>query len=305
MFGSSIGSVIGGLINSGRNLPTVDISSLLATINQNKEANASLINNLSPELRRLYDQYATSLGMVGKTLESKTSDIGKTLLDQTKSLYGPNSDAVQATLAALKQQDYSTLPGTIEALKANLAATGGLSRGGASRAITQATLAPAAQYSQQAANVTANQLNQQQAATQQALNKIASMDDNVVQQIFGMSKDEASNILQFGRNDLKDQLSQLINNNNAAAQATLGAQGVAVNNAYQNAVTRDAQQNAIVNGLVNTGVDVASMFAGGGGGGMGLPAGADVGSASYFQNALANSPLRTSSVMPTTAAAYP
>lgn len=291
MFGSSLGSVIGGLINSGRSLPTVDINGLLATIAQNKTANADLINNLPPQLRKLYDQYAASLTGAGQTLQGTTNDIGQNLLSSTKSLYGPNSDAVQATLAALKQQDYSTLPGTIDALKANLAGSGGLNRGAAARAITQATLAPAAQYSQQSANVTAQQLQAQQQNVQQALNKIAQIDDQTAQSLFGMSKDEASNILQFGRQDLQKQLADLINNNNAATSANLNAQGIAVNNAYQNAVTRNAQQEAIVNGLVNTGVDVASMFGGGAGGGAtGLPAGADVGSASYFQNALANRP---------------
>ena len=248
-FSSGLGSVVAGLINNGRSLPTIDLAPLLATINQNRDTNAGLINGLPAELQPLYDAYKASLGQAGDTLRSDTTNVGNDLLNKTTALYDPNSDAVKATLAALKQQDYSTLPGTLNALKSQLAATGGLSRGGASKAITSAVLNPASTYSQQALNVTADQLNKQQTNVQSALNKIASMDDNTAQMIFGMTKDQAANILQFGRNDLKDKLTALINNNDQATNAILGVQGIGANNAYQTAVTRGAQQTAIVNGL--------------------------------------------------------
>jgi hypothetical protein len=293
MLGSDIGSVIGGLINNGRALPTIDIQNLLSAIQNNQQANTSLINNIPAEMAPLYAQYQSALTGAGNTLQNTVQGVGQNLLNSTQALYDPNSPAVQATLAALKMQDYSSLPGTINSLKANLAGTGGLSRGGAARAITQATLAPAAQYGQQSATVTGNQLQQQQQNVQQALNKIASMDDNTAQQLFGMSKEQATQILTSGRQDLQTQLSDLINTNNTATNQTLSAQGIAANNAYQNAVTRNAQQAAIVNGLVNLGVQGAGAAMGGfgGGGSTGLPAGADVSSPDYYANMNANSPL--------------
>lgn len=257
------GSVIGGLINNGRSLPTVDISSLLSLINQNKAQNADLINNMPAELAPLYAAYTQSLNGAGTNLQTATDAAGNNLLSSTKALYDPNSAAVQATLAALKQQDYSTLPGTLNSLKSNLAATGGLGNGGATRAITSAVMAPAATYSQQAANVQGTQLQQQQTNVQTALNKIASMDDATAQSIFGMSKDQATTILNSGRQDLQQQLASLINNNNNAESQSLSAQGIAVNNGYQNAVTRNQQQAAVTNGLVNLGVDAGSSLVGG------------------------------------------
>lgn len=266
MLGSDIGSVLGGLINNGRSLPTVDIQNLLATIAKNKQSNESLINQLPESLRPLYAQYQASLGNTGTTLQGATTQIGQNLLDKSTALYDPNGPAAQATLAALKQQDYSTLPGTLNSLRSNLAATGGLARGGAGKAITQAVLAPAAQYSQQAATVQGQQLTAQQNATQQALNKIASIDDATANSLFGMSKEQATQILSSGRQDLRDQLTQLVNNNNAATSTTLGAYGIADQNAYQNAVTRNNQQAAVTNGLVNLGVDGVSSLVGSGGG---------------------------------------
>lgn len=248
-FLSGAGSVVAGLINSKKKLPKVDMTPIFDTINKNKGANELLINGLDEQMKPLYEQYIASLNQGGDEYQQGITDVGQNLLDKTSALYDPNSAAVQATLAALKQQTYSTLPGTLDSLRANLAATGGLGRGGASKAITQAILAPAQQYGQQAMNVQADQLNKQQSNVQNALNTIANMDETAITNVFGMTKDQASNILQFGREDLKNQLADLISNNNAAASATMGAQGVQINNAYQNAVTRNAQQAAIVNGL--------------------------------------------------------
>jgi len=276
MFGDAA-SVVGGLINNGRRLPTVDISSLLNTINNNQSTNNALVNGMPAEMQKLIAAYQAQQNQGGNTLQTNVNQIGQNLLDQTKANYDPNSPAVQATLAALKQQDYSTLPGTVNALKSQLAGSGGLANGGAARAITSAVLAPASAYSGQAATVQGQQLQQQQQNVQAALNKIASMDDTTAQQIFGMTTQQATQILQSGRQDLQTQLADLINNNNTATQQTLGAEGVAVNNAYQNGVTRNAQQGAIVNGLVNLGADAGqSLFSGGAGasgGGAAFPQG--------------------------------
>jgi hypothetical protein len=285
MLSSDIGSLLGGLINNGRSLPTMDVQNLLNAIQANQQGNNQLINQLPSQLQPLYAQYQAALNGAGNTLQNTVTGVGQNLLNSSTALYDPNSPAVQATLAALKTQDYSTLPGSINALKANLAGTGGLQRGGAARAITQATLAPAAQYGQQAANVQGQQLTAQQNATQQALNKIASMDDTTAQQLFGMSKDQATQILTSGRQDLQNQLTQLINSNNTATNQTLGVEGVQDTNGYNNALLRNQQQAAVVNGLTGLGVDAAGQIPGlFGGTSTGLPTGSDVTSPSYQQN---------------------
>lgn len=287
-----LGSIVSGLISSGRKLPTIDLRSIFATIEQSGAERKGLINNLPAELQKEYAKYRSSLAASGSDLESRTKDIGQTLLTNTQGLYGPDSPAVQATLNALKTQTYSTLPGTLDELRANLAATGGLGRGGASKAITQAVLQPASTFAQQSQDVMANQLQTQQQAVQSAYNKIAQLDDATAQNLFGMTTTEAANILQFGRSDLQQQLTDLINNIDVTTNQKLGAQGIQANQAYQNAVTRNAQQNALTNDIVNTGIGLGTMSFGGlpGAGGAGLPAGADVSSMDYMRNALANAP---------------
>jgi hypothetical protein len=295
-WGAAIGGaagVISGLINGDRSQPTPDLAALFQTIASSGANERQLINQLPVDLQPLYANYKASLGAAGNDFQAANAAIGQNLTDKTAALYGPNSPAATATLAALKQQDYSTLPGTLTNLRSQLAATGGLARGGAGKAITQAVLAPAAQYSQQAATVTGQQLTAQQQAQQAAINKVAALDETTAQTMLGMSKEQATQILTTGRQDLRDQLTQLINQSNNQTTQTLNAEGIATNAGYANAVANNANQAAVVNGLVNTGVQA--------GGGIvnalantpstGLPAGADVSSNDYMVNALNNSPV--------------
>jgi hypothetical protein len=249
------GGALAGIINAQKENPKLDVAPLLLAINSSGDAQKSLIANLPDELKPLYAQYQAAMGQAGTTLQGTTNQIGQNLLSQTKANYDPNSAAVQATLAALKQNDYSTLPGTVNNLKSQLAATGGLQRGGAARAITQAVMNPAAQFSQQAGNVQAQSLQQGQSNVQSAINKIAALDDSTAQQLFGMTTQQATNILTSGRQDLQNQLAQLINQSNTQTNQTLGVLGLSANNGYQNAVAENASQAGIVNGLINTGVN--------------------------------------------------
>lgn len=288
-----LGSIISGLIGGGRKLPTIDLRPIFDTIDKSGAERKALINNLPAALQQEYAKYHESLAASGADLESRTKDIGSSLLKNTQELYGADNPAVQATLNALKTKTYSTLPGTLDELRANLAATGGLGRGGASRAMTEAILQPAQTFAQQSQDVMANQLMTQQQAVQSAYNKIAQLDDATAQNLFGMTTTEAANILQFGRSDLQQQLTDLINNIDVTTNQKLGAQGIAANNAYQNAVTRNAQQNALTNDIVNTGIGLGASMFGGPAAGMaagGLPAGADVSSMAYMRNAMANAP---------------
>lgn len=287
------GGVLAGLINGNRDQASPDLAALFGTIAASGQNERVLINQLPKDLQPLYEQYKASLGTAGQTLSDTNAGIGQTLTDKTAALYGPTSPAVQATLAALKQQDYSTLPGTLTNLRAQLAATGGLARGGANKALTAAVLAPAAQFSQQAANVTGQQLTTQQTAVQSAINKVAALDESTAQSLFGMSKEQAAQILQYGRQDLQSQLAQLINQSRTESGQNLAVQGIASNAAYQNDVAQNANQAAITNGLVNTGVSAGSgiVNALADTSAPQYPQGMDTSSNDYMRNALANSPV--------------
>lgn len=283
--------VIGGLIGSGQSLPTVDIAGLLATIKSAGQYQQTIINALPAEIQKQLSDYQAQNATAGAAYQTGVTGVGNDLLAKTAALYGPTSDAANAEKLANKTDIYSTVPGTEDAIKSALASSGGLSRGHAGSAMAQPYLQAATAYSKSAEGTNATQTKAAQGATQAALATVASMNDQMFTQLFGMSKAQAQQILTTGTQALRDQLSALIAQSTAQTSQTLGAEGVAVNNAYQNAVTRNAQQGQIWNGVADLGLQGIQAGLGLPSAGSGLPAGADVSSADYIRNAAANSPV--------------
>lgn len=294
-YGAAIGAgvgVIGGLIGSSQDLPTVDLGALLQTIQSAGQYQQQIINSLPLAVQQQLQEYMKNNAAAGAAYQTGVTGTGNDLLAKTAALYGPNSDAATAEKAANKTAIYSTLPGTSEAIKGALASTGGLSRGHAGTALAAPAIAAAQEYGQSAMATDAAQTKSGQAATQQALQTVASMNDQMFTQLFGMSKAQAQQILTSGTQALQTQLTQLINQSQTQASQMLSVQGLGVNNAYQNAVTRNAQQDQIWNGLSGMGLQGIQAGLGAlGNGGTGLPAGTDVTSSDYVRNVSDNSPL--------------
>ncbi len=289
-----LGGIITGLLSKGG--PSIDLSALYQTIQGAGQYQKQIINALPAEIRQNLETYAKSQNAAGDAYKTGVTGTGADYLQKVAGLYGPNSEAAQAQNTANRQQIYSTVPGTQNAIRNALAATGGLGRGNAATALASPYINAAQQYGQASADVNAKQTQMGQQATQQALATVASMDDAMFTNLFGMSKEQAQQILTSGNQALQTQLSQLINQSNTETNQMLGVQGLAANNKYQNDVADTAKYNSMIGNGVNLGLQGLSMLMPGGGassifGGMsGLPAGADVSSSAYMDNAAANSP---------------
>lgn len=255
----SAAGVVAGLINGKRGIPTPDLTALFKTIKEAGSKQRELINALPEQLKPLYEQYVSSNQATGDALKTGTSEIGDQLKKQTEANYGP--EATRAALDAVKGDIYAELPGQQDAIRQALAATGGFDRGTAGKQLSAPILQAAQKYASAAANITADQLKAKQTATQQAINTIANMDSQALQSVFGMSKEQASQILTGNRQDLKDQLTDLINQSNNETGQMLSVQGAQVNNDYQKKVAETARKDAQTNAWVNLGADAVSSAA--------------------------------------------
>jgi hypothetical protein len=252
--GSAAG-VVSGILNKG-SAPKPDLTQLFATIKSAGANQRDLINALPAELKPLYEQYAATNQKAGETLTAGTNAIGDTLMQKTAANFSP--DATRAALDAAKGEIYAELPGQQDAIRQALAATGGFDRGTASKQLAAPVLQAASQFATKAAGITADQLKAKQQATQQAITTIASMDSQTLQSVFGMSKEQATAILNGNRQDLKDQLTDLVNQSKNETSQLLGVQSDVAMNDYRAKVADDAQSKALTNGIVNLGADLAS-----------------------------------------------
>jgi hypothetical protein len=260
-YGALIGGAAGvaaGLIGSGQGEKTIDLAALYNTIQNAWQYQQQIINSLPTQVQANLKQSAASLNTAGAAYQQGMQAQGQSYLDATKGLYGPDSAAATAENAANKEQIYSTVPGSQNAIRAAMAATGGLSRGNAGAALAQPYVDAASQYSKAAAGVNAQQTQAGQQATQQALQVVNTMDTTVFQQMFGMSKEQAQTILTSGNEALQKQLSDLLVQSTNQTNQTLSVQGIQAQNGYQNALQQAGNQNAVYTGLADMGINAAS-----------------------------------------------
>jgi hypothetical protein len=253
--------VIRGALNQG-GVPTPDLTALFQTIDNAGENQRQLINNLPAEVQKQYADYKAANAAAGTALQTGTTALGQNLMAQTEANYDPNAPAVTAAEDAAKTAIYANIPGQQNAIRQALAATGGFDRGTAGKQLAAPVLQAGQQYGQKVADITASQLQQKQQATQQAINTINSMDNNVLQQQFGMSKDQALTLLNSNRQDLKDQMTELVNQSVTQTNQKLGVQSAQINNQYQADVAAKAQSDAMNNAWANVGSGVVSSMAG-------------------------------------------
>lgn len=251
----SVGGVVSGLLNKG-GVSAPDLSALFKTIKDAGVYEKDLIKALPADLQKQYETYKSSNAENLGELKTGTKALTDKLQSDMAGLYDPNAPAVRASLDAAKQAIYADLPGQQDAIRQALAATGGLDRGTASKQLAAPVLQAASKYSQTVANTTAQQLQQKQQAQQQTIQTIMNMDNNVLQQTFGMNKEQALTIMNSNRQDLKDQLTDLVNQSRNQTSQTLGVQSADIQNKYNAEVAKKAQKDAMNNAWVNLGTDI-------------------------------------------------
>jgi hypothetical protein len=250
----AVGGVVSGLLGKG-GVSAPDLSQLFKTIDTAGENQRNLINALPEALKKQYAEYKAANAATGTALQTGVSEIGKNLQEQTAANFDPNAPAVQAAEDAAKTSIYANLPGQQAAIREALASTGGFDRGTASKQLAAPVIQAGQQYGQAVLGITADQLRQKQAATQSALEKVTAMNDQTLQSLFGMNQAQAMQILQGNRQDLKDQLTSLVNQSNTQTQQKLGVQGADITNKYNKSVADKAQSDALTNAFINLGVN--------------------------------------------------
>lgn len=256
----SAGGVLKGILSGGA-VSAPDLSQLFQIIDSAGDNQRNLINQLPVDLQKQYADYKAANATAGTTLQGTTNALTQGLQTGTEANFDPNAPAVKAAEDAAKTAIYANVPGQQNAIRQALAATGGFDRGTASKQLAAPVLQAGQQFGQAVLNTTASQLQQKQAATQKALETVTSMGEDTAQKLFGMSTAQATAILQGNRQDLKDQLTSLINQSINQTNQTLGVTGTNIQNQYNQAVADKAQRDATTGAWIDLGTNAVSAGA--------------------------------------------
>lgn len=254
--GSAIGGVVSGILNKGHKVSAPDLTAIFKTIDDAGVYQKDLINKLPGNIQKLYEEYKTSNAGNLEALKTGTADLEDKYRREISDIYDPNAPAVKAANDAAKMAIYADLPGQQDAIRQALAATGGFDRGTAGKQLSAPILQAASKYAQSVAGTSAQQLQMKQQMQQKAAETIRAMDDATLQTVFGMNKEQALTIMNSSRNDLKDQLTDLVNQSVRQSQQKAQVQGADITNKYNAAVADKASKDALNNAWVNLGTNI-------------------------------------------------
>lgn len=261
--GAALPGVLQGLFGSTPSAP--DYSGLQRTLQDNYQQQLGYINSLPGQLQPLYQQYQVGNAAAANALQQQTAQNQRQLIEQQSQLFDPNGAAVQSANAALQKQAFAGVPAATDAVRQALAASGGFTRGNAGVQLAQPALQAASNVAQGVANIQSQNLQRQQSAMQDTFNRVGQMSDNQTQQLFGLSKDQTLNLLQYGRGDQINQVQQLLQAGQNVTAGALGIQNAQLQAQFGADAAQSAQQNAMlqgIGGLIGSGISAGAAHLG-------------------------------------------
>jgi len=218
---------------------------------------------------------------LGRKFEQKQGDIGQQFVTGSRDRamdFGRNlenidtSDMVRERQAKAQELAFRNVPAAQQAIRENLAATGGLGRGAAIRALSQPVLQASQQAADQGFAIQTAADEDAIARREQALGTLFNTEQGANLQKLGIDQDTARTLLENGRADILNRAMQLADIEAQRTQGLLDIETLA----QQQAATRDAakrqQFGNLIGGLGSIGGAGIGALVGGG------PMGALIGS---------------------------
>jgi len=184
------------------------------------------------------------------------------------------SDMVKQRQAKAQELAFRNLPAAQQALRENLAATGGLNRGAAIRPLQQPVLQASQQAADQAFNIQSQADQDTIARREQALGTLFNTEQGAALQKLGIDEDTARTLMETGRSDVLGRAMQLAGIEGQRTQGLLDIETLAQRQDMAKDAAKRQQKTALLN-MLGQGVGAAAGFAAGGP--MGMSVGSQLG----------------------------
>lgn len=253
----SAGSAIAGAFGKRKKPKPVDVTPLLQTIQQGAQRQRQGVATIRPGLQPFTqglqtgtEQALKSAQEAGRTSSARyLEDIGRTF-DQTGDRFANTlSQRVLEQQPALNQQ-------TREAL----AASGGLQRGAASRALVDVNRGLATDLARGQTDLALQQAQEKQNAIRSATEKVFNLDQDFVKTKLGVDRDTLATVFQTGREDLIREALQLLGIDESESAQKLDVQKFGLNQVLARDVAGAQGQNDLLNTLLQGGLQGLSTY---------------------------------------------
>lgn len=240
------GAGLAGSLFGNKNAPSVNYQPLIDQINASKQKQTDIASALPGQIQQNSNTYTAGINNALTNYQNSANTTAKNFLSSIGSATDSQGKQLSDVLA---QRVLSTTPQQQQALREGLAATGGLQRGAANKAFTDLATTQAQQIGQGQEAIVA----QQNQARINALNTVQNMDESVIQNTLGVTKDQLLQVYNSGNQALINEANQLLGIEQTANNDLLGVTAGQINANLAQQQQNNAQQQALYNALLNSG----------------------------------------------------
>lgn len=230
----------------------------------------------------IVEQGFAQLPQFGQAFEQKQGQLGADLVSGSRDRameFGKGleaidtSDQVKARQGQAQELAFRNLPAAQQAIRENLAATGGLNRGVAVRALQQPVLQASQQAADESFNIQSEADQANIARREQALGTLFNTEQGAALTKLGIDKDTARTLMETGRSDVLNRALQLTNIEGQRTQGLLDIETLA----QQQSAAQDAAKRGRLGQVLSTVGGLGGAALGSFGGPLGIAVGSQLG----------------------------
>jgi len=255
---ASVGSSIAGAFGKRKKPAPIDVTPLAKTIQQGASRQRQAVGNVRPGLAPFTGNLVGGTNQAVQEAEQARRGLSSQYLSDVGRTFDNTGEEFANTLSRrLSQQQ----PAAQQALRENLAATGGLNRGAASRASTNLAGDFARSLAEGQENLALNQAQEKSGAIRAATEKIYGMDEDFVNKKLGVSRDTLATVFQTGREDLIREAEALLGIDRSESDQMLDLQKFQINQNYARSADAAQGRNSLLDTLLRGGLQGVSSIA--------------------------------------------
>lgn len=239
------GSLAGSIFGKKNKAKGPDIGYLTGQIQQGANKARGQAGMEYADLQPLTKDYASGIEELGTGYEAKTKGLAEEYQKNLGQLGEADKTARDLSLALKSKESYGAVPMQQQAIREQLAASGGLRTGAAARALTQPTMQAAQEVSRAGTQMDIENLGRQSARQEQGVNALYQSQAGAALTKLGLDQNKLQTLMENGRTDIISKYAKLAGIDEAELNAILGLSGMQTQVDLANTAAANARQQAI------------------------------------------------------------
>lgn len=255
------GSLAGSILGKKKKAKGPDIGYLTGQIKQGSEKARGYVGQEFGELAPVTTQYGQGIEELGTGYEAKTKGLAEEYQKNLGQLGEADKTARDLSVALKSKESYGAVPMQQQMIREQLAASGGMRTGAASKLLAQPTMQAAQDVSRAGTEMDISNLERQSARQEQGVNTLYQSQAGAALTKLGLDQEKLTTLMENGRADIISKYAKLAGIDEAELNALLGLEGMRTQVDMANTTAANARQQEIWNQLGGLGSSLMTFGA--------------------------------------------